>query len=194
MTRIFWNRPPRQGHLVSLAHGKEQMALLMKAPCVHAVGLVAQGHVRAVLESIIGISAGRESAFFLWLSITSPDRAGSWPFLPVRRDEQLGAGCVSGIAALEKHFEVVQGNGSLGFNDSNVFHNFGFLLGKTQKDRVTDTKKVVSNVHVSLKEHIEPSDKASASSAKRTPTEEDDCMALFESMFGGQLQHRFQVC
>jgi len=53
---------------------------------------------------------------------------------------------------MEKHFEGFQGTALLGFHDLKVIHTFGFLLDRTQKDRVTEiTKKVMSNVHVSLK-------------------------------------------
>ena len=52
--------PPRQGHLISLAHGKEQVELLMKKKllCL-AVWAVAQAEVRAVLDSFIGMLSGR---------------------------------------------------------------------------------------------------------------------------------------
>ena len=48
----------RQGRLMSLAQGNEDMELLRKKSLFHAVGPVAQAQVCAVLESIIGMLAG----------------------------------------------------------------------------------------------------------------------------------------
>ena len=64
------------------------MELLTKKPLCHAVGLVAQTQVRAVLVSIISSECA-----YLRLRIASPEFAGSWSFLQVRREEEVGAGC-----------------------------------------------------------------------------------------------------
>ena len=47
------------------------------------------------------------------------------------------------------------------FNYLDDFHTFGFLLDGTQKDWVTEiTQKVMPNVHISIKQPIEASEKS----------------------------------
>ena len=87
------------------------MELLVKKQFVRAVGLVAQAQARAVLESIIGMLAGRPVKVQLFDSTSPrPILQASLSFL----QRSLAQVVVSGIDAMEKHFEVLHGHASRG--------------------------------------------------------------------------------
>ena len=140
----------RQGHLISLAHGLEQMEFVWTTHCFLA----------AVLESIIGVLAGR--LVNVGSSAQHPFARSCRPLVVCASSSRRRAwSVVSGTSAIQTHFEALQGNASLDFNDLDDFHTFGFLLDGTQKDWVTEiTQKVMPNVHISIKQPIEASEKS----------------------------------
>ena len=154
----------------------------MNVQLFHAVGPVAHTQVRAVLESIIGMLFDRLVNVHLFgsASLRPILQALCFQFVEKRSLAQVE---VSGTAAMAKSCRDMDSLGMNGFRGSSTY-TFGFLLGRTQKDRVTE---ITNSIRMCTS--IEASEKASDSSAKRTRTEKDHCMVLLEGRLPSFSEH-----